>query len=124
MQAMIERIAEMPQPESGQRDAQIRLVPDALGPVDVKIEQRQDRLHVTLHAETQQARQLLSDAAPRLHELAEARGIRFAQTGFGGADPQDRRHAPDQHAAAPSRPRSADSAPAESDSQPDGDLIA
>jgi hypothetical protein len=124
MQAMIDRIAEMPQPEGGARDAQIRLVPDALGPVDVKIEQRQDRLHVTLQAETSQARLLLSDAAPKLHELAEARGIRFAHAGFGGADSQDRRQAPDQQPATPSRPRPAASASAPSDSQPDGDLIA
>ncbi|MBA2918974.1 hypothetical protein GON01_13810 [Sphingomonas sp. MAH-20] len=124
VQAMIDRIAEMPQPEGGRRDAQIRLVPDALGPVDVKIEQRQERLHVTLNAETPQARQLLSDAAPRLHELAEARGIRFAHTGFGGAESHDRRQAPDQQPAAPTRPRPTESAAAESDFNPDGDLIA
>jgi hypothetical protein len=123
MQAMIDRIAEMPQVEGGRRDAQIRLVPDALGPVEVKIEQRQERLHVTLQAETPQARQLLSDAAPKLHELAEARGIRFAQAGFGSADPQERRQAPDQQQPAlPLRPRRA--ADAEADSQIDGDLIA
>lgn len=127
MQAMIDRIAEMPQPEGGRRDAQIRLVPDALGPVEVKIEQRQDRLHVTLQAETTQARQLLSDAAPKLHELAEARGIRFAQAGFGSADSQDRRHAPDQQQpSTPLRPRSAaaNAADVDPDSQTDGDLIA
>jgi hypothetical protein len=124
MQAMIDRIAEMPQAEGGNRDAQIRLVPDALGPVDVKIEQRQDRLHVTLNAETPQARLLLSDAAPKLHELAEARGIRFAQTGFGSADSHDRRHAPDQQPAPPSQPRPAAPGSATPDSQPDGDLIA
>jgi hypothetical protein len=125
MQAMIDRIAEMPQAEGGRRDAQIRLVPDALGPVEVKIEQRQERLHVTLQAETPQARQLLSDAAPKLHELAEARGIRFAQTGFGSTDSQDRRQTPDQQQpATPLRPRPADSADADTDSQDDGDLIA
>jgi len=125
MQAMIDRIAEMPQAEGGRRDAQIRLVPDALGPVEVTIEQRQERLHVTLQAETPQARQLLSDAAPKLHELAEARGIRFAQTGFGSTDSQDRRQTPDQQQpATPLRPRSAAVADAATDSQTDGDLIA
>jgi hypothetical protein len=126
MQAMIDRIAEMPQAEGGRRDAQIRLVPDALGPVEVKIEQRQERLHVTLQAETPQARQLLSDAAPKLHELAEARGIRFAQTGFGSTDSQDRRQTPDQQQpATPLRPRPAgNAADADTDSQDDGDLIA
>lgn len=126
MQAMIDRIAEMPQSEGGRRDAQIRLVPDALGPVDVKIEQRQDRLHVTLQAETPQARQLLTDAAPKLHELAEARGIRFAQAGFGSTDSHDRRSAPEhQHQQpAPLRPRPAPAADSEPESQSDGDLIA
>jgi hypothetical protein len=124
IQTMIDRIAEMPQAEGGRRDAQIRLVPDALGPIDVKIEQRQDRLQVTLHAETPQARLLLSDAAPKLHELAEARGIRFAQAGFGGADSQDRRPPSDQQLATPLRPRSTAPTAAESDSHSDGDLIA
>lgn len=126
MQAMIDKISEMPQAEGGRRDAQIRLVPDALGPVEVKIEQRQERLHVTLQAETPQARQLLSDAAPKLHELAEARGIRFAQAGFGSADSQDRRHAPDQQQqpSTPLRPRPAASADAGPTPETDGDLIA
>jgi hypothetical protein len=123
LQNMIERIAEMPQAD-GRREAQLRLAPDALGPVDVRIEQRDQRLHVTLNAQTPEARQLLSDAAPRLQELAEARGIRFAQTGFGGADAQDRRSQPDhQQPATPLRPRPA-AAAADAASDDNGDLIA
>ena len=69
---------------------------------------------------------MLSDAAPKLHELAEARGIRFAQTGFGSTDSQDRRQTPDQQQpATPLRPRPAgNAADADTDSQDDGDLIA
>lgn len=122
LQNMIERIAEMPQAD-GKREAQLRLLPDALGPVEVKIEQREQRLHVTMNAQTPEARQLLSDAAPKLQELAEARGIRFAQTGFGGADAQDRRSQPDHQPATPLRPRPAEIA---AGAEPDdtGDLIA
>ncbi|MFD1613400.1 flagellar hook-length control protein FliK [Sphingomonas tabacisoli] len=123
MQNMIERIAEMPSVDN-KREAQIRLVPDALGPVDVKIEQRDQRLHVTMNAQTPEARQLLSDAAPKLQELAEARGIRFAQAAFGGADAQDRRQQADQQqSATPLRPRPV-SAETEPESETDGDLIA
>lgn len=123
MQAMIDRIAEMPQAD-GKREAQIRLSPDALGTVDVRIEQRQDRLHVTMNADTAQARQLLSEAAPRLHELAEARGLRLGQTGIGGGESHDRRSAPEQQTqTTPLAPHPAD-ANGEVGSETTGDLIA
>jgi flagellar hook-length control protein FliK len=122
VQAMVDRIADLPQ-ASG-REAQIKLLPDALGAVEVKIVERDERMQVTLNADTSQARQLLSEAAPRLQELAEARGLRFAQTEVGGGTSQDRRSAPDQQQPnAPQRPRSA-SAGRDADPQPQGDLIA
>lgn len=123
LQAMIERIAEMPQVD-GKREAQIRLVPDALGPVEVKIVERNDRVHVTLHAETREARQLLTDAAPRLQELAEARGLKLSQGSFGAGQQQDRRPAPDHQPATPLRPRRAHDGSADTDSETPGDLIA
>lgn len=124
MQAMIERIAEMPQVD-GKREAQIRLRPDALGTVEVRIEQRQDRLHVTMNADNPQARQLLAESAPRLHELAEARGLRLGQTGIGGGESHDRRPAPEQQdQPLPLRPRPASAATAESETDTGDDLIA
>jgi flagellar hook-length control protein FliK len=121
MQAMIDRIGDVVQ-EGGKREALIRLLPDALGAVEVKIVERDDRLQVTLNADTAQARQLLSEHAPRLAELAEARGLRFAQTDIGGgAQQQDRRPAPEQPAT-PLRPRSAQAEP--DASTDDGDRIA
>jgi flagellar hook-length control protein FliK len=123
VQAMIDRIAELPQAEGG-REAQIRLAPDALGKVEVTIVQRDEQTQVTLNAETAQARQLLSDAAPRLQELAEARGLRLAHTEVGGGQPQDRRsHQEQQHPQTPQRPRPA-SAGSGDNPQPKGDLIA
>ena len=120
---MVDRIAELPQVD-GRREAQIRLIPDALGRVDVSIVERDERVQVTFNADTAQARQLLSEAAPRLQEMAEARGLRFAQMEVGGGQPQDRRGAQDQQQpSTPQRPRSA-SAEADADRQPDGELIA
>lgn len=123
MQAMIERIAEMPQVD-GKREAQITLRPDALGAVEVRIEQRQDRLHVTMNADSPQARQLLTESAPRLQELAEARGLRLSQAGVGGGESHDRRPQPErQDPAMPQAPRPA-SAATESPQDIAGDLIA
>lgn len=105
MQAMIDRIGDIAQ-EDGKREAQIRLRPDALGAIEVKIVERDNRYQVTLNADTAQTRQLLSEHAPRLAELAEARGLRFAQTDIGGgAQQQERRPAPEPQS--PLRPRSA-----------------
>jgi flagellar hook-length control protein FliK len=123
MQAMIDRIGDVVQ-EGSKREALIRLLPDALGAVEVKIIERDDRLQVTLNADTAQARQLLSEHAPRLAELAEARGLRFAQTDIGGGNAQqqqDRRQAL-EHPATPLRPRSAQAEP--DASTDDGERIA
>jgi flagellar hook-length control protein FliK len=122
LQAMIDRIGDIAQ-EDGRREAQIKLLPSALGAVSVKIVERDERMHVTLTSDNAQARQLLSDAAPRLQELAEARGLRFAQADIGGGQPHDRRPAPDQQPQASLRPRPAAPEP-DAQSQPDGDLIA
>ncbi|NNM76929.1 hypothetical protein HJG53_08455 [Sphingomonas sp. ID1715] len=122
MQAMIDRISDIAQAD-GRREAQIRLLPDALGAVDVKIVQRDERMHVTVSSDNAQVRQLFADAAPRLQELAEARGLRFAQTDIGGGQPHDRRQAPEQQSQTPLRPRSAQSEQDVS-THPDGDLIA
>lgn len=62
------------------RETRISLIPDALGKVDISVRQDGDRVHVHFAAETQAARQILTDAQPRLTELAEARGIRLGQT--------------------------------------------
>lgn len=123
VQAMVDRIAELPQAD-GKREAQIKLLPDALGRVEVKIVERDERLQVTLNADTAQARQMLSDAAPRLQELGDARGLRFAQPEVGGGASQERRSAPDQQQPhTPQRPRPAPAA-RDADPQPQGDLIA
>ena len=61
-------------------DNRIRLVPDALGPVDVTVKRERDGIQVHFAAAEPAARQLLAEAAPRLTELAEARGVRIDRT--------------------------------------------
>lgn len=108
LQSMIERIGEI-RHENGTREAQIRLAPDMLGIVDVRIERRDERMHVTLSAENPQARALLSEAAPRLQEMAEARGLRLGQASVdAGASQQNPQRRPGGEAApAPAAPPSA-----------------
>jgi len=61
-------------------DTTIRVVPDALGSIDVSVRRSGDQVHVQFAAEQAATRQILHEAQPRLAELAEARGLRLAGT--------------------------------------------
>jgi len=112
LQGMIDEIVELRR-EGGLREAQIRLAPDMLGTVEIRVEEREDgRMHVTLAADSAQARALLSDAAPKLQELAEARGVRLGQTQVDGGAAGDRRPASNPQPEAPARPATANRAAA------------
>jgi flagellar hook-length control protein FliK len=104
---MIERIAVL-RDSAEATDTRIRLAPENLGVLDVSIRRDGDRIHVHFNAENPATRQLLAEAAPRLAELAEARGIKLGQTGVdtgaGGQQGAPRQPAPQP----PSRPASAD----------------
>lgn len=62
------------------RDTRIRLVPHALGKIDVAVRQEGDTLHVRFTAEAQATRTLLADAQPRLAEIAESRGLKLGES--------------------------------------------
>lgn len=94
------------------KETRISLMPEALGKVDISVRQDGDRIHVHFAAETQAARQILTDAQPRLAELAEARGIRLGQTsvdsGQAGPNAQSgQRNNESQRPQTPSAPASA-----------------
>lgn len=94
------------------KETRLSLVPDALGKVDISVRQEGDRVHVHFAAETQAARQILTDAQPRLAELAEQRGVRLGQTsvdmGQAGANAQSgQRHNEAQRPQNPTAPASA-----------------
>ncbi len=76
--AMIERI-EILRDAADATDTRIRLIPDALGAIDVSMRKDGDTVHVHFTAEQAATRTLLHDAQPRLVELAEARGLKLGQ---------------------------------------------
>lgn len=72
-------------------DTRVRLKPDALGVVDVSVRRDGAQVQVHFRSEVAETRQLLRDAAPRLAEAADARGLRLGDTSVGGgSDPQGR----------------------------------
>ena len=81
------------------RETHIRLSPDALGEVAVRLKETDRGIEVVVDA-APEARALLTEAAPRLTELAESRGLRLTMgqpgAGEGGGDrppPQPRQQA-------------------------------
>ena len=89
--AMIARI-EMIRDAADATDTRIRLIPDALGAIDVSVKTEGATVHVHFAAEQAATRTLLADAQPRLAELAEARGLKLGQGAPGesnaGGNPQ------------------------------------
>jgi len=78
-QAMIDRIEAM-RDAADANNLSIRLVPDALGKVDVSIRHDSGAVHVHFAAEAPATQQLIADAQPRLADAAQARGLRLVQT--------------------------------------------
>ncbi|MGJ3628886.1 flagellar hook-length control protein FliK [Sphingomonas sp. MMS24-JH45] len=82
MIARIEALREMvPDVWVDRSETSIRLIPDALGTIDVSLKREGDTVQVQMKAEQPQTRQLLADAAPKLTELAEQRGLKLHQAG-------------------------------------------
>lgn len=104
---MIERIAALRDGVEA-ADTRIRLAPENLGTVDVSIRRDGDRIQVHFTAENPATRQLLADAAPRLAELAEARGLKLGQSSVdsGSSDSRGQPHQQPQPST-PARPASA-----------------
>lgn len=104
---MIERIAALREGVEA-ADTRIRLAPEHLGTVDVSIRRDGDRIQVHFTAENPATRQLLADAAPRLAELAEARGLKLGQSSVDSGS-SDSRGQPQQQPqpSTPARPASA-----------------
>jgi len=111
--AMIERI-EVLRDAANATDTRIRLIPDALGAIDVSVRKDGDTLHVHFNAEQAATRTLLQDAQPRLAELADARGLKLShgavETGAGTGQHQQRAATPQpqQQPSAPARRPRAD----------------
>ncbi|PCG13821.1 hypothetical protein COA07_13070 [Sphingomonas adhaesiva] len=86
-EAMIQRI-EMLRDMADANDMSIRLVPDALGAIDISLRRDGDTVQVQLTAEQPRTRALLAEAQPQLTDMAEARGLKLQQApaATGGGD--------------------------------------
>ncbi|SOB80158.1 Flagellar hook-length control protein FliK [Sphingomonas guangdongensis] len=108
MTGMIDRIETLRDAGGAQGETRIRLTPDALGGIDVAIT-RDDAgtLQVQLSTDTPQARAVLAEAAPRLADMAEARGLKLGGSAVdtGAGQPGGERR--DSHQPTPARPRPA-----------------
>lgn len=88
---MIERIEYLRDAADAQ-DTRIKLIPDALGAIDVSMKRDGDTVRVHLAAERPDTRAIIADAQPRLAELGEQRGLKIAASsgqGFGQTGAQD-----------------------------------
>jgi len=105
MIARIETLREAAADAANAADTRIRLVPDALGTIDVSLRTEGETVHVHFAAEQAQTRALLADAHARLTELADARGLKLSQSGVDGGGGQPPRP-PQPTRATPDAPRS------------------
>ena len=112
-QAMIAHIEKL-RDTADAGDTRIRLIPDALGTIDVAVTRDRGTLHVQFAAEQATTRTLIQDAQPRLAALAEERGLRLGQTvvdaGAASATSQQpqqsqQQRQPQRDAALPAAPR-------------------
>lgn len=91
LRGMIDHIEAL-RDDANARDTRIRLVPDALGTVDVAVRRDGDAVHVRFSSANEATRIVLNDAQPRLAQLAEAGGLRIAgssvDSGAGGGQPR------------------------------------
>lgn len=81
IEGMIEQIEVMrdARADGASATTRIRLSPDALGAVEIMLVGEGEAIEVRINADTAAARTLLAEAAPRLTDMAEARGLRLAQ---------------------------------------------
>jgi flagellar hook-length control protein FliK len=102
-QAMIDRIEAL-RDAADATSTRIRLVPDALGKVDVSLRHDGDAVHVHFSADAAATRALIADAQPRLAEAAQARGLRLGQATVDAGGGDTGRQQQQQPAAAPPLP--------------------
>ncbi len=116
--AMIDRIEAL-RDAADATSSKIRVVPDALGPVEMSVRKDGDTLHVHFTADQAATRAILTDAQPRLAAIAEQRGLKLGGStvdgGSTGAGQQQQQAASRQPSAPlPSSPSVA-AAPADDD---------
>ncbi|MDR2626049.1 MAG: flagellar hook-length control protein FliK [Zoogloeaceae bacterium] len=82
-----------------QHQARLSLYPAHLGPLSVTLNLEADKATAVFTAATQEARQAIEDALPRLREMFAAAGVSLGQTEVGAKDRQADASNEQQHAA-------------------------
>lgn len=85
----------------GLASASLRLTPEHLGPVEVKISVRDSSASVWFGASQADTRAALEQALPRLRELFAAQGMNLTNAGVSGESPRGAPHGPHATVAAP-----------------------
>ncbi|VXC70277.1 flagellar hook-length control protein FliK [Sphingomonas sp. AX6] len=88
----------------------IRLSPDALGGIEIVLSGEGEAIDVRINADTSAARALLAEAAPRLTDMAEARGLKLGQGDAGQPGQHQPQRQQDQDQPTTNRGRTTDSA--------------
>ena len=76
--------------------AHIRLSPDDMGPVDVRLQLNGDKVHASFSSPHVDVRQALESSLPRLRELLGEQGFQLAHADVGHQSPGDDGNAPGQ----------------------------
>lgn len=82
--------------ERGQQSASLRLNPENLGPLEVRISVRDDQASVWFGSAHSDTRAAIEQALPRLRELFESQGLSLTDAGVHHDAPRDRSGTPSQ----------------------------
>lgn len=78
--------------EQGGGEVRLRLAPEGLGPVEIRLQLDGERVDLAMHAVQAETRQALEQALPRLREMLAQNGLQLGQADVGqgqGQTPQD-----------------------------------
>jgi flagellar hook-length control protein FliK len=82
----------------GRQLASVRLTPEHLGPLDIRIAVRGDEASVSFSASHPDTRAALEQALPRLRELFASQGLQLTHADVSGRDPHDAQFPAAHHA--------------------------
>lgn len=74
--------------EQGVHDVRLRVHPEHLGPIEIRVRLDGDSAQVAFHSAHAAVRDALADAVPRLRELLGAAGFGLGHVDIGAGDPQ------------------------------------
>lgn len=75
--------------EQGGGEVRLRLAPEGLGPIEIRLQLDGDRVDLAMHAVAAETRQALEQALPRLRELLAQGGLQLGQADVGQGQGQD-----------------------------------